>query len=296
LDNQGDSIRLAPVPFSLWNGFIFVNLDRGGPRQTLREFLGEHYWAGFAGFPFSELTERYSVRADSQSNWKSMNDGFAEVYHGAYTHALMSPGGAKLVGQGGNYHFNFFAASGKHRHYDIAGFAGDPYEFDFQRLTQAYVTGPRYRFAKDYSDLPVAANPTKLEVWGNTSDMFFPNTYIQFYWPGWFLTYAMWPLAYNRMRFEIDMWLPPSRNFSELLSHKSGTGQFLEAAIQDFSMLEATQLGLGNRAFKAYPLTDQECLVRKFHEDIAAVVSAYQDELSMAQSGRRTATEEKMEG
>jgi hypothetical protein len=108
--------------------------------------------------------------------------------------------------------------------------------------------------------------------------MLFPNFYLQFYSPGWFVTYAMWPLAVNRMRFEINMYMPPSRNFTELLSHRAGTSMFLEAALQDFSQLEAQQEGLENRAFAGYPLTDQEVCVRHFHHQIQEAVDKYKRE------------------
>jgi hypothetical protein len=80
------------------------------------------------------------------------------------------------------------------------------------------------------------------------------------------------------MRFEIDMWMPPARNFSELLSHKAGIHMFLEAALQDFSLLEAQQAGLETRAFETYPLTDEEVCVRHFHEQIYAAVDQYKKE------------------
>ena len=50
LDDQGGQLHLAEVPFDVWNGFIFVNLTPGGPRETLRQFIGEEYWTGFDGF------------------------------------------------------------------------------------------------------------------------------------------------------------------------------------------------------------------------------------------------------
>ena len=53
---------------------------------------------------------------------------------------------------------------------------------------------------------------------------------------------------------------------------------FLEAALQDFSLLEATQLGLETRAFDRYPLTDQEVLIRAFHQEVYRTVEAYRSE------------------
>jgi len=282
LDNQGQSLHLAEVPFELWNGFIFVNLDRRGPQQTLRDFLGEHFWTGLDSFPYGDMSQRFSARAYAKANWKTMVDGFAEVYHAATTHALPFPAAAEMISAGGSFTGDYYGTHGPHRQYVMAGYPDDFYQFDYERVTQAFGTGPRHLFAKDYMKLPKGANPTGLQHWGTSSNMFFPNFYIQFYAPGWLVTYAMWPLSYNEMQFEIDMWLPPARTFSELLSHKAGIHMFLEAALQDFSLLEAQQAGLETRAFDRYPLTDEEVCVRHFHKEIYAAVDRYKAELSQS--------------
>ncbi|HLY56914.1 MAG TPA: aromatic ring-hydroxylating dioxygenase subunit alpha [Stellaceae bacterium] len=280
LDNQGKALHLAEVRFELWHGFIFVNLERGGPSRTLREFLGEHFWSGFDGFAFEDMTERFSARANAKANWKTMIDGFGEVYHAATTHALPFPAAAEMVSAGASFTGDYYGTHGQHRQYVMAGYPSDFYQFDYERITQAFGTGPRHPFAKDYMNLPDGANPTQVKNWGTSSNMFFPNFYLQLYAPGWIVTYAMWPLAYNRMRFEIEMWMPPSRNFSEMLSHKSGISMFLEAALQDFSLLEAQQAGLETRAFDTYPLTDEEVCVRHFHQEIYAAVDKYKQEVA----------------
>lgn len=282
LDRQAESLRLAEVTFEVWNGFIFVNLDRNGPRQTLEEFLGEHFWKGFDGFPFEELTQRISARATVRANWKTMYDGFAEVYHATTTHALPFPAAAALIGAGQSFSGDYYGLHGPHSQYVMAGYPNDFYQFDYERITQGFGSGPRHPFAKDYTKLPKGMNPIELENWGTSSNMFIPNLYVQVYHPGWIVTYVMWPLAYNEMRFEIDMWLPPARNFSELLSHKAGISMFLEAALQDLSLCEAQQAGLGMRAFKTYPLTDEEVCVRHFHKVVQETVENYRKELAAA--------------
>src|SRR5262249_44889417 len=52
-----DATGLEPVHCDVWNGFIFVNLDRA-PRQTLRDFLGPMITA-LDDYPFGTLTEHY---------------------------------------------------------------------------------------------------------------------------------------------------------------------------------------------------------------------------------------------
>ena len=279
LDQQGSELALAEVPAAEWNGFIFINLTPGGPRQTLKEFLGHAYWDTLSSYPFSDMSERYSMRLDADANWKAMNDGFSEIYHGATTHHLLFP----IPNQDPTNPFTFLAAhyaiNGPHRQYLYDGHPADPWNFPFEKETRATGVGPRYDFPKDYTKLPEVLNPVGLKSWGTASIMLWPNIFIQWYWPGWYLTYAFWPLAYNKMRFELDIYLPKARNFSELLSQKAGMSMFCEATLQDFSLLEAQQQGLEMRVFENYPLTDEEVLVREYHKRIYSAVTEYQRSL-----------------
>lgn len=274
LDDQGQRLHLADVPCEIWNGFIFVNLTPGGPKETLREFMGEEYWSGFDSYPFSEMSEWHSFRADAGANWKALVDGFSEVYHAATTHAVPFAMPPREQIPPGASHFPDMAVRGKHRYYLARGLPANVFKFPYEQETNAIAIGPRYEFPFA-CDIPEVANPIGLKNWGNSTHMFWPNLYIQFYAPGWYLTYIMQPLAYNKMRFELDLYMPKPRNFSEALSQKSSILQFLEAALQDFSLLEAQQLGLETRAFDSYVLTDQEVLLRQFHKQVGEAVADY---------------------
>ena len=87
-DLRKDELGLAPVHCDTWAGFIFVNLARE-PRQTLRDYLGTMVGA-LEGYPFDRMTERYSFRAENNSNWKVFSDAFQEYYHvpPLHTHQL----------------------------------------------------------------------------------------------------------------------------------------------------------------------------------------------------------------
>ena len=80
---------LVPVHCDVWSGFIFVNLDEE-PSQTLTEFLGPMITA-IDGYPFDQMTERFSYRAVVGSNWKLFMDAFQEFYHAPILHARQSP-------------------------------------------------------------------------------------------------------------------------------------------------------------------------------------------------------------
>ncbi|MEM1156311.1 MAG: hypothetical protein AAGI44_19420, partial [Pseudomonadota bacterium] len=43
---------------------------------------------------------------------------------------------------------------------------GEIINFDYERLTQGFGTGPRIKFPDELHDLPKVSNPTGLENWG----------------------------------------------------------------------------------------------------------------------------------
>ncbi|EUA30411.1 ring hydroxylating alpha subunit family protein [Mycobacterium xenopi 4042] len=67
----------------VWEGFIFVNLDANA--QPLQEYLGR-LAKGIEGYPFHEMTEVYTYKAEVGANWKLFIDAFAEFYHAPVLH------------------------------------------------------------------------------------------------------------------------------------------------------------------------------------------------------------------
>ncbi|MGH3967833.1 MAG: aromatic ring-hydroxylating oxygenase subunit alpha, partial [Mycobacterium sp.] len=74
---------LMPVRCEVWEGFVFVNLDPNA--RPLTEYLGS-LAKGIEGYPFHEMTEVYSYKAEVGSNWKLFIDAFAEFYHAPVLH------------------------------------------------------------------------------------------------------------------------------------------------------------------------------------------------------------------
>lgn len=274
----GRELALAEVPLQSWNGFLFVNMNRAGPEQTLREFLGDYYWAGF-DWPFEKLTERFVARGVTQCNWKGLMDAFNEIYHGVYVHKEAFPYLQKMSFDALQaMHVKTMALVGKHGFYMSPRNPQGLFVTDIERISQCTGTGPQYPAAEDLTQLPPAANPIHTDDWGTSSHFIFPNIQIQFYYPNWYLVYQYWPLAYNRMRFEIDCHYQPSKNFSELMSHYGHVATFWDAALQDINNLEATQKGLEMGVFQDWPLTDQELMIRGFHRQVYDHVARYREE------------------
>ena len=74
---------LVPVRCEVWEGFIFVNFDNNA--KPLTDYLGP-LAKGIEGYPFHEMTEVYSYRAEVGSNWKLFIDAFVEFYHAPVLH------------------------------------------------------------------------------------------------------------------------------------------------------------------------------------------------------------------
>ena len=115
LDNA--EYGLSPVHCDVWNGFIFINLDRQ-PRQSLREFLGPMI-TGLDDYPFEKLTERYDFVAHNNSNWKIFADAFQEYYHVPSLHPQQVPSAVRQPNAA--FECAHFQIDGPHRLVSTAG-------------------------------------------------------------------------------------------------------------------------------------------------------------------------------
>ena len=109
-DLDKENLGLVSVACDVWEGFIFVNLDPQ-PSQTLAEALGD-LAAGLAGYPYGEMTQRYSVTSKINSNWKLFIDAFVEFYHAPVLHQQQSTSeeGQKLAAVGfEGLHYELFS-------------------------------------------------------------------------------------------------------------------------------------------------------------------------------------------
>jgi phenylpropionate dioxygenase-like ring-hydroxylating dioxygenase large terminal subunit len=274
-DLRKAELGLAPIHCDTWAGFVFVNLDRE-PRQTLRDFLGPMVGA-LEGYPFHRMTERYSFRAENESNWKVFSDAFQEYYHvpPLHTHQL----GPTPEAQNPQYPFHapHYQIDGPHRMVSTGGTYKHlwPAEhlYPAEALTRSGSTGPW-----DAPDLGAAlpgVNPGRVARWGIDNFQVFPNLEILIYERGWFVTYRYWPTSHATHVFEADLHFVPARNVRERVAHEYAAVTLKEYALQDCGTLDGTQLGLEQGAFREFPLNDQEILVRHFHKTVGEWVDDY---------------------
>ncbi|MEZ0366918.1 aromatic ring-hydroxylating dioxygenase subunit alpha [Mycobacterium sp. pUA109] len=269
---------LVPVRCEVWEGFIFVNLDdNAGP---LTEYLGP-LAKGIEGYPFHEMTEVYTYRAEIGSNWKLFIDAFAEFYHAPVLHQgqYTKEEAAKIQKYG--FEALHYELVGPHSVISTWGGQAPPADLKMvkpmDRVLRSGLFGPWDKPDIDGLDaLPPGVNPSRAPQWGIDSFVFFPNFMLLLWEPGWYLTYHYWPTAVDKHIFETTLYFVPPRNARERLAQELAAVTFKEYALQDANTLEATQTMLGTRVVNDFLLCDQEILLRHLHKTARDYVSEYQ--------------------
>ena len=263
---------LKPVQCDIWNGFIFINFDPE-PRWTLREFLGPMITA-LDDYPFELMTERYDFAAENNSNWKIFADAFQEYYHVLSLHPQQVP--IAVRNPQSTFECAHFQLDGPHRLVSTAGprrwTLPPEYMYPIERATRSGLVGPWH--TPDIGELPSGLNPAGLDEWGITNGQIFPNIEILIY-GGWYLIYRYWPTSPNTHRFEATLAFHPARTVRERIEHEVAALVFKEFALQDAGMLGGTQAALESGVLDAFPLSDQEILVRHFHKVVGDWVAQY---------------------
>jgi phenylpropionate dioxygenase-like ring-hydroxylating dioxygenase large terminal subunit len=258
---------LKGIRCETWQGFIFINFDPEA--APLADYLGE-WGETLAGYPFGEMTEAFTYRAEVGSNWKLFIDAFAEFYHAPILHMKQATKDEadKLAAVGfEGLHYDL-----KYPHGMVSSWGGmsppkDPNMVKpIERVLKSGLFGPWERPAIDGLDeLPSGVNPSRHPKWGVDSFHFFPNFMLLIWAPGWYLTYSYWPTGVDSHTFECTLYFVPAKTAAERLQHELAAVTFKEYALQDGNTLEATQTSLNSRAITDFPLCDQEVLLRALH-------------------------------
>jgi phenylpropionate dioxygenase-like ring-hydroxylating dioxygenase large terminal subunit len=270
---------LKPVRCEVWEGFIFINLDENA--EPLVDYLGP-LAKGVEGYPFHEMTEVYSYRAEINANWKLFIDAFTEFYHAPILHMKQATAeeAQKLAGYG--FEALHYDLQGDHAMISSWGGMAPPKDLNMvkpiERVLRSGLFGPWDRPDIEGLDpLPPGINPAKAKPWGTDSFEFFPNFTLLFWAPGWYLTYHYWPTAVDKHIFESNLYFVPPKNARERLAQELAAVTFKEYAFQDANTLEATQTMLNTRVVTDFPLCDQEILLRHLHKTAGDYVKEYQN-------------------
>ncbi|HMS77688.1 aromatic ring-hydroxylating dioxygenase subunit alpha [Gordonia sp. (in: high G+C Gram-positive bacteria)] len=270
---------LKEVRCEVWEGFIFVNFDNTA--VSLTDYLGA-YGKGLEGYPFHEMTETYSYRAEIGSNWKLFIDAFAEFYHAPILHQkqAVKDEADKLMKVG--FEALHYDLQSPHSMISSWGGMAPPKDMNMvkpiERVLRSGLFGPWDRPDIEGLDpLPAAVNPAGAKPWGVDEFEFFPNMSLLIWAPGWYLTYTYWPTAVNKHIFECNLYFVPPKNIRERLAQELAAVTVKEYALQDANTLEATQKMLETRTVTEFPLCDQEILLRHLHKMAADHVEEYRN-------------------
>jgi phenylpropionate dioxygenase-like ring-hydroxylating dioxygenase large terminal subunit len=263
-DLDKSSYGLAGVMVEEWEGFIFVNFDKNaGP---LRDYLGR-LGAGLEGYPFHELTQKHTYRAEVGSNWKLFIDAFMEFYHAPVLHAKQSVSEESRKLQSAGYEALAYDIDGPHAMVSSWGGMAPPKDLNMvkpiERVLRSGLFGP---WEGPDIALPDGVNPARHPAWGIDSFLFFPNFMLLIWKPGWYLTYHYWPTSHNTHIFETSLYFAPPKNAFERLQQELAVVTFKEYGLQDGNTLEATQSMIESGAVTEFPLCDQEVMLRHLHK------------------------------
>ncbi len=195
-DLDKSKLRMPPVHCEVWAGFIFVNLDRDQACGSLREFLGPMVGA-LEGYPFDQVTERFSFTAEIPANWKVFVDTLQEQYHAPIVHRNQRPETFDAPMQVYGFEAPHYQLDGPHRMLTTPGILPwnlpDDQVKPTERLIRSGLFGPWD--APDLGALPAGMNPGGCDPWGISLFLVFPNFGIQFWERGWYHTYHHWPTS-----------------------------------------------------------------------------------------------------
>jgi phenylpropionate dioxygenase-like ring-hydroxylating dioxygenase large terminal subunit len=278
-DLDKSNLGLVPVACDVWEGFIFVNFAKE-PQQTLTEFLGPKVTEGLGGYPFGEMTQKWTFKSDIKANWKLFIDAFTEFYHAPVLHSKQytQEEYQKLVGYG--YEGLYYELFSPHSMVSTWGGVAPPKDptmvKPIERELRSGLFGP-WDKPGVVKELPPGLNPARHKAWGADSFVIFPHFMLLIWEPEWYITYHYWPTAHNRHTFEVSIYFVPPKNATERIRQELAAVTTKEYALQDANTLEATQSMLESRIVSSFVLNDQEVLCRHHHATVQEVVRAHDE-------------------
>jgi phenylpropionate dioxygenase-like ring-hydroxylating dioxygenase large terminal subunit len=247
---------LVPIATGIWEGFIFINLERE-PKETLTEYLGELVGL-LGGYPFGELPVCFGFEADLKCNWKVIVDSQQEGYHAKMLHRRSLPG---FLTNKENPSRHALDIQLYKRHRMISYFGNlERKPTPVEALSHKFGASVTKREFSPES-MPPGINPTRSSKWAFDEYVIFPNFHVLVFF-GMCITHNVWPISHDRAIWEARLYLPQAENAAQCFSREYGRALLRDAWLEDGSTLEASQVGLESGAVDHFVLQDQELLLR----------------------------------
>jgi hypothetical protein len=90
-----------------------------------------------------------------------------------------------------------------------------------------------------------------------------------------YFTQEFWPLAHDRTRWTMNIYLPPATSLSERFGREHAAYELRDIASEDFGNLARTQAALNTGVLEYLTLQDNELTVRHSHRVIEQYVGYY---------------------
>jgi len=258
---------LTPVATDVWEGFIFIHLDPN-PKETLREYLGE-VADQLEGYPFDQLTTRFTYQADERVNWKVLLDAQQEAYHLPVLHRRTFSKTIVSEESTTNAYRSLDMRLYKYHRMLATSGVGD----------QASVLTPVETLSRRFGVTTMAAmgggtyaGNAKTVLTGSFDFwVIFPN-FVLALMEGTYFTYNLWPQSVAHTLWEVRTYYPPAKNAGERFSQEYAKCTLRDPLLEDGSVHERVQSMLASGARSHFTFQDEETLVRHGHHVVAEFV------------------------
>ncbi len=261
-DLDTSKLGLTPVTLDIWQGFIFVNLDRE-PHQDLQTFLGDTA-TRLDAYPFNIMARAAHYEAEVEANWKLSLDSFQEGYHVPFLH-WRSAGRAYANKDNPYIHALDFTLYDRHRVASFPGAAGmEPTLLEQVAFRYGVSVTKVGEDAPAPMSIPEGLNPTGSSNWAFDLFVFYPN-FMVFAFNGFCFTYNFWPKSLTRTLFEFNIYFPPPQTPGQRFAQEMAVCGLRDTLMEDGPTLESIQRNISSGAKRDYVLQDQEVMIRHSH-------------------------------
>jgi phenylpropionate dioxygenase-like ring-hydroxylating dioxygenase large terminal subunit len=249
---------LKPVHCDVWEGFIFINLDKN-PAQSLPEYMAG-IATHFSGYPYGESTCTYRYSSVLNCNWKVALYAFIESYHVQTIHAATFPSLATLQ----HTNFNLYGPHSTSTLFvpPVEGMKPTPATGIFgKRLHESE------RHRPHVEQLPASINPERRDDFQFEFPTFFPNFLLHLGagngYPGMtYFTHQFWPISHNKTLWEGTNYFREPTCPSERVAIAHVNTLHRNAWLEDTSTMEDTHAALESRVLNEMTLMDEELMIR----------------------------------
>jgi Rieske 2Fe-2S family protein len=262
------ALGLTAVAAEVWEGHVFVNLDRQ-PRESLREWLGPMY-DQYGGY-FETHEKIASYRADVKCNWHIAINAFTEGYHTIWVHRSTAPD--YLGGKDNPLRHRPLVELFRHHHRHSSPANPDHKLVRAEEIAYRYGRRLHPAFDCDSSTMPPGVNASRYDKWAFDGVALFPaHVILTGNW--WRMELSFWPTAVDRTLCGMDMYAYRVKNAGELIGRELHLSRGREVFREDLNTLEATHSMLMSGVVPEIVLSRQEIALAHHYRESERMMEA----------------------